>query len=308
MTAPTAPDFHDAARDLSRGAYAAISAYLIWGLTPVYFKALAVVGAGEIIAHRVLWSVLLLAVVLVAMRLRTGIDAIRSQPRLLLWLALSAVLVTSNWLVYVWAVNAGRVLEASLGYYINPLVTVVLGALVLGERMSRWQRIAFALAALGVANQIVQVGALPWVALFLATSFALYGLLRKQLAIDPLTGLFVETLLLAPLAFWYLGSLSAGGGLAFGQMGWRVDLLLAAAGVVTSLPLVLFAYASRRLRLATMGFLQYLAPTLMFGLGVLVYDEPFGTGRLTTFALIWAGLAIYSWDAWRRPAASRRAG
>ncbi|HEY5762495.1 MAG TPA: EamA family transporter RarD [Rhodocyclaceae bacterium] len=307
MTAPAAADPTDATRDPHRGAYAAIAAYLIWGLTPVYFKALAAVGAGEIIAHRVLWSVLLLAIVLLAARRRQGVEAIRRQPRLLLWLTLSAVLVTSNWLVYVWAVNAGRVLEASLGYYINPLVTVVLGALVIGERMSRWQRIAFALAALGVANQIVQVGALPWVALFLATTFALYGLLRKQLAIDPLTGLFVETLLLAPLALWYLAGLSASGELAFGQLGWRIDWLLVAAGLVTSLPLVLFAFGARRLRMATMGFLQYLAPTLMFGLGVLVYDEPFGAGRLTTFALIWAGLAIYSWEAWRRPA-GRHAG
>lgn len=301
MSTPAVTDPTSATRDARRGTYAAISAYLIWGLTPIYFKALGAVGAGEIIAHRVLWSVLLLAIVLLAMRLRSGIDAIRRQPRLLLWLALSAVLVTSNWLVYVWAINANRVLEASLGYYINPLVTVVLGALVLGERMSLWQRIAFALAALGVGNQIVQVGVLPWVALFLATSFALYGLLRKQLAIDPLTGLLVETLLLSPVALGYLAVLSAGGELAFGGLGWRTDLLLAAAGVVTSLPLVLFAHASRRLRLATMGFLQYLAPTLMFGLGVLVYDEPFGSGRLMTFALIWSGLALYSWDAWRRP-------
>lgn len=305
----TVPKLHmpgDATQEVRRGSLAAIGAYLIWGLTPIYFKALASVGAAEIIAHRVLWSVALLAGVLLLAKQGEGFQVIRRSPRILGGLAISALLVTSNWLVYVWAINAGHVLEASLGYYINPLVTVLLGALVLRERMNRWQKTAFSLATLGVINQIFHVGALPWVALFLATSFALYGLARKRLAIDPITGLLVETLLAAPLAVAYLMWLANVGTMAFSNQDWSVDLLLASAGLVTSLPLVMFAFAARRLRLATMGFLQYLAPTLMFILGVAVYGEPFGSGRLATFALIWTGLAIFSWDAWRTSPARPR--
>lgn len=283
-----------------RGVLAAVSAYVFWGIAPVYFKALGSVGAGEIIAHRILWSVVLLAVVLLVMRRTAGIDALRANPRLLLWLAGTTVLVTSNWLVYVWAVNAGRVLEASLGYFINPLVSVLLAALLLKERLRMPQRVAFALAALGVLNQIVQVGALPWISLFLAVTFALYGFLRKRLAIDPVSGLMVETLLAAPVALLYLRGLGVEGSLAFGHQGLGIDLLLVAAGAVTSLPLVLFTYGAQRLRLTTMGFLQYLAPTLMFLLGVLVYGEPLDAGRLATFVLIWSGLIVYTGDVVRQ--------
>ena len=290
-----------------RGVLAAVFAYVFWGIAPVYFKALGSVGAGEIIAHRILWSVLLLAVVLLLMRRRAGVDALRGNPRLLLWLAGTTVLVTSNWLVYVWAVNAGRVLEASLGYFINPLVSVLLAALLLKERLRRPQQVAFVLATLGVLNQIVQVGALPWISLFLAVTFALYGFLRKRLAIDPVSGLLVETLLAAPFALLYLHRLGADGSLAFGQQGLAVDVLLVAAGAVTSLPLVLFTYGAQRLRLTTMGFLQYLAPTLMFLLGALVYGEPLDAGRLMTFVLIWGGLLIYTWDVVRQSMAPRAA-
>lgn len=283
-----------------RGVLAAVSAYVFWGIAPVYFKALGSVGAGEIIAHRILWSVVLLAAVLLVMRRRAGFDALRANPRLLLWLAGTTVLVTSNWLVYVWAVNAGRVLEASLGYFINPLVSVLLAALLLKERLRRPQQIAFVLATLGVLNQIVQVGALPWISLFLAVTFALYGFLRKRLAIDPVGGLFVETLLATPFALLYLHTLGADGSLAFGHQGLVIDMLLVAAGAVTSLPLVLFTYGAQRLRLTTMGFLQYLAPTLMFLLGVLVYGEPLDAGRLATFVLIWSGLIVYTGDVVRQ--------
>lgn len=303
MSQPSA----DASATALRGVLAAVSAYVFWGIAPVYFKALGSVGAGEIIAHRILWSVVLLAAVLLVMRRVAGFAALRANPRLLLWLAGTTVLVTSNWLVYVWAVNAGRVLEASLGYFINPLVSVLLAALLLKERLRRPQQIAFALAMLGVLNQIVQVGALPWISLFLAVTFALYGFLRKRLAIDPVSGLLVETLLAAPVALLYLRALGADGSLAFGHQGLTVDLLLVAAGAVTSLPLVLFTYGAQRLRLTTMGFLQYLAPTLMFLLGVLVYGEPLDTGRLGTFALIWAGLLVYTWDVARQGVRAREA-
>lgn len=288
-----------AARDARRGAFAAIAAYFIWGVAPLYFKAIHSVAAAEIIAHRVLWSVVLLAGVLLALRQRTGFELLRRQPRLILWLGVGTLLVTSNWLVYVWAINAGRVLEASLGYFINPLVSVLLASLVLHERLRPAQWLAFALAALGVINQVLQVGALPWISLFLAVTFAIYGLIRKRLAIDAISGLFVETLLAAPLAMLYLRHLAQAGQLAFLHQGAFTDALLLAAGAVTSLPLVLFAYGARRLRLSTLGFLQYLAPSLMFLLGVTVFGEVLDGGRLLTFVLIWGGLAVYSADLWR---------
>lgn len=283
---------------------AAVAAYFFWGLAPLYFKALHAVPAAEIIAHRVLWSVLLLAGVLALTRQRAGLDLVRRQPRVLLWLSVCSLLVTSNWLVYVWAVNSGRVLESSLGYFINPLVSVLLGAMLLKERLRRWQWGAFALAVLGVLNQVAQVGALPWISLFLAITFAVYGLLRKRLEIDAVSGLFIETTLAAPLALAYLAQLGTTGELAFLHRDLATDVLLVAAGIVTSLPLVLFGYGARRLRLATLGFLQYLAPSLMFALGVTVFGESLDGGRLLTFVLIWAGLAVYSLDAWR---ASREA-
>jgi chloramphenicol-sensitive protein RarD len=295
-SSPNPPSAPSAAR---HGAIAAIAAYFIWGVAPLYFKAIHSVAAAEIIAHRVLWSAVLLAGVLLVLRQRAGIDLLRRQPRLILWLGLCTLLVTSNWLVYVWAVNAGRVLEASLGYFINPLVSVLLASLLLHERLRRAQWLAFGLAALGVVNQIVHVGALPWISLFLAVTFAIYGFLRKRLAIDAISGLFVETLLAAPLALLYLGHLAAAGQLAFLHQGNLTDLLLLSAGAVTSLPLVLFAYGARRLRLSTLGFLQYLAPSLMFLLGVTVFGEALDAGRLLTFVLIWMGLAVYSADVWR---------
>lgn len=298
---PTPPPSNDA----RNGAIAAIAAYVVWGLTPVYFKAIGQIGAGEIIAHRVLWSALLLVAVVLATRSLGSLLALRANPRVLWGLAASALLVTSNWLVYVWAVNDGRVLAASLGYFINPLVSAALGAVFLGERLSRLQRVAFGLAALGVVNQVIQIAALPWIPLFLATSFGLYGLLRKRLAVDPVHGLLVETLFAVPLAMAYLAWLAADGRLGFAHHGLATDLLLVAAGVVTSVPLILFVHGARRLRLATMGFLQYLAPTLMFALGVLAYGEAFDRGRLATFVLIWLGLAIYSWDLLRRSGPSR---
>jgi chloramphenicol-sensitive protein RarD len=296
MPTPT-PISADAAR---RGVFAAMGAYIIWGLVPIYFKALAHVGAGEIVAQRVLWSLFLMAGILLLRRDLAGIAALRAEPRRILGLVLSTLCITGNWLVFVWAVNAGRVLETSLGYYINPLVTMLLAMLFLGERLRPVQWVALGLAAAGVANQLWQLGALPWVSLVLAATFACYTLLRKLIAIDAFNGLFFETLFAAPLAAIYLLSVGQGGELAFGRFGTGTDLLLVAAGVVTAVPLVLFAYGARRVSLATMGFLQYIAPSLTFLQAVLIYDEPFGSAQLLTFALIWAGLVLYSADAWRR--------
>lgn len=296
MTAPAAADPTDATRDPHRGAYAAIAAYLIWGLTPVYFKALAAVGAGEIIAHRVLWSVLLLAIVLLAARRRQGVEAIRRQPRLLLWLTLSAVLVTSNWLVYVWAVNAGRVLEASLGYYINPLVYVLAGVVLLGERLRRLQLVAVVLAALGVVYLTVSGGVFPWAAISLALLFTGYGVIRKQAGIGAMPGLFIETTLLLPFALGWLLYLVALGKASFASGDAGLSGLLMLGGPITVVPLLLFAIAARSLSLTTVGFMQFLAPTLQFLTG-LYYGEHLTNAHLVCFACIWAAVVFFSYDA-----------
>jgi chloramphenicol-sensitive protein RarD len=287
-------------RDARIGALSAAGAFGLWGLTPLYFKALGSVPALEIIAHRVLWSVPLLALLLFFGGGWRRLAALRRSPRLIGTLALSATLVTGNWLVYVWAVNAGRVLETSLGYFIVPLVSVALGALVLGERLSGPQRAAVGLALAGVANQVLQLGALPWVSLTLALTFGLYGLLRKRLPLDSVSALMAEVLLATPAALIYLAWLVRHGETGFGRFGIATDLLLASAGVVTVVPLLLFSIGAHRLTLSTLGFLQYLAPSLMFLLGVFLYGEAFTASQLLTFGLIWAGLALYSLDLLRR--------
>ena len=302
MNALTSPS----AEATRRGAIAAVGAYFIWGLVPIYFKALAAVGAGEIVAQRVLWSLLLLAAILLVTRNASGWKTLRARPRRAFGLLLSALCITGNWLVFVWAVNAGRVLETSLGYYINPLLTMLLAMLFLHERLRRVQWLALGLAAAGVANQVWQLGALPWVSLVLAGTFATYTFLRKQIAIDAVSGLFIETLFVSPLALAYLFGLARSGESAFGRFGATTDLLLVAAGVVTAVPLLLFAYGARRVSLVSMGFLQYIAPSLTFLLAVLYYGEPFGPAKLLTFVLIWAGLALYSVDAWRTARAARQ--
>lgn len=292
----------DVRREARIGAACAVSAYAIWGLVPLYFKAVAAVSAFEIIAHRVLWSLLLLAVILLVMRNRSGFALLRERPWLWARVGAAAFFVTANWLIFVWAVNAGRVLETSLGYYVNPLVSVLFAFLFLGERLRRVQWLALALAAAGVLNQVVLLGYLPWVSLALAFTFASYGLLRKRIPLDAVSGLFFETLLAAPLALAYLAYLAAAGRLGFARGDLGLDLLVAASGVVTAVPLMLFAAGARRLPLTTMGFLQYLAPTLTFLLAVFVFGELFAPAQLLTFLLIWAGLALYSVDLLRRRA------
>lgn len=282
----------------ARGLAYALAAYLSWGMLPLYFKALQPVPAPEILAHRVLWSLLLLAGLLAA---RGGAAAFRAPFRRdkLPLLAVTTLLIAVNWLVYIWAVQVGRVLEASLGYFVNPLVNVLLGVAFLGESLSRRQKIAVALAAAGVAVLIVRAGAFPWVSLVLATSFGLYGLLRKRAAIDAVGGLLGETALLAPAALAYLLLRAHAGAGAFGSAA-GTSALLAAAGVITALPLVWFTLGVHRLRLSTMGLVQYVAPSGQFLLAVLIFREPFGRAHATAFAFIWASLALYSWDAFAR--------
>jgi len=275
------------------GLASAIFAYSAWGALPLYFKSLAGVGSLEILAHRIASSALLLGVGIALVRGREGFLALRhADPRALL---ASTVLIAFNWLLYIWAVQHGRVLEASLGYFVNPLVNVALGVAILKETLRPWQKVAFALAGTGVAALVVTTGRVPWIALVLACSFGLYGLVRKRADVEPVGGLFAETAILAPLALAWLGWLAHEGTGALGRT-TRETVLLALAGVITSLPLLAFGHALRRLKLSTMGIVQYLAPTGQFLLAVLVYDEPFGRAQAVAFGFIWGALAIYTWD------------
>lgn len=284
--------------NLRRGYILGLTAYTIWGLFPLYFKVVQSVPAVEIIIHRALWSALFGALLLMVWKHPGWFRELRDNPQRLAVLAFSGTLIASNWLIYVWAVNNGRMLEASLGYYINPLVNVLLGMVLLGERLRRLQWLAVCLAATGVAQQVWQVGSLPWISLSLALTFGFYGLIRKKAPVAALPGLVVETWMLVPLALGWLllhpDASSLQPAITDSSMIWW----LAAAGPITLVPLVCFNAAARHLPFATLGFLQYIGPTLVMLLAVLVYGEHLATSTLVTFAFIWAGLAVYSVDAW----------
>jgi chloramphenicol-sensitive protein RarD len=280
------------------GILAGVGAYAIWGLVPVFFKQIAEVPAVEIIAHRVVWAMLLMTA-LIGFGRGFG-DALRVAriPAQLAKIALAAALVVSNWLTFVWGVNNGHIVETSLGYFILPLLNVALGVLVLKERMRPLQWVALLCAAVGVAIEAARAGGLPWIALVLAGTFGIYGLLRKQLPLDAASGLFLETACMTPVALAWLGWLAFSAQGHFGGSGALSgrDLYLIATGPVTAIPLLLFAIAARRLPLSMLAFLQYLAPTIAFLIGVLLYHEPIDLQRMLSLAAIWAGLAVYSVD------------
>jgi chloramphenicol-sensitive protein RarD len=274
----------------------ALGAYLLWGAFPIYFKALKPVPALEILSHRILWSAVFLAgLVTLARRWPEYWFAFRSRRRLATY-ALSTALVTTNWLLYIWAVNAGRVLEASLGYFVNPLVNVLLGVVFLRETLRPRQAAAVALATLGVLVLVARVGAFPWVALALAFSFGGYGLVRKKADIDPVVGLLVETSLMAPLAALLIGARALDGSGGLGR-DLRVTALLLVAGVVTAVPLIWFAKGVRSLKLSTMGLIQYVTPTLQFLCAVVLFHEAFTRSHALAFGCIWVSLAVFSADA-----------
>ena len=281
------------------GPLTAAIAYILWGLFPLYIKQLGEVPAIEIVLHRSAWSLLFVIGLLVLLRRFAWILPVLRQPRTLALFALSAWLLAGNWLLYVWAVNAGRLLDASLGYFINPLVNVVLGYAVLHERPRPVQWAAVALAAAGVVWLAVGAGHLPWVSVVLALSFGLYGLLRKTATLGAIEGLALETAMLAPLAVGGLLWLAWQGLGVFGQGDWRTDGWLLLAGPLTAVPLLLFASGARRVSMATLGLMQYLSPSIQFLLGIFLYHESFSTGRGIGFGLIWAALALYSADSWR---------
>jgi chloramphenicol-sensitive protein RarD len=290
--------------DAARGALAAGACYLFWGLVPIYWRELAAIDAVELIAHRHLWSLCVLLLLVAARGGFAAVATVLRRPRAVALHLLSSVLLTTNWIVYVYGVNGGHVTECSLGYFLVPLVNVAAGRFLLHERLRRAQWLAIAAAAVGVGLLLVQLGELPWIALTLAGSWGAYGLMRKQSPVAGLTGLTVETLLLAPLALAFLLWRQRTGEGALGRVDLRLHLLLLSTGVVTALPLVLFAYGAQRLRLATLGLLQYIAPSVQLALAVWLYGEEFSRERATSFALIWAGLVLYSLDNLR---AQRRA-
>ncbi len=284
----------------STGVVYGLAAYLWWGLCPVYFKAVAHVPAGEILAHRVIWSCLLLLLILARRGQLAQVAAAVRDRRLVATLVCSTLLVATNWFTFIWAVAHARLLQASLGYFITPFVNVVLGMIVLRERLRPLQAASLALALVGVVVMGMKVGGLPAVSLILAFSFGFYGLLRKRAAVSGTVGLTVETAMLAPAALGYLVWLGRGDRLVFAHASLATDSLLVAAGVVTALPLVWFANAARRLPLGTLAFLQYLAPSGQFLLAVLAYGEAFSLHEGVSFGFIWAALVLFTVDAARR--------
>jgi len=295
------------ARTPLAGAGYALGAFGLWGAFPLYFKAVASVPATEVLGHRVVWSVAWVAVLLTVLRQWPAVRAVARDWRTLGMLAVSALLISCNWLIFIWAVAHDHVLQASLGYFITPLVSVLLGRIVLSESLSRQQWAAVGVAGAGVLWMLVGVGSVPWISLGLAATFGSYGLARKVIAVGSVPGLFIETALLAPLALGYLVVLGVEGTGRFGSGDVGFDLLLAAAGLVTAAPLILFAQAARRLRLASVGLFQYLTPTCQMLLAVLLFGEPFTSGQVITFACIWVALALYSTSAWRRRGGRRPA-
>lgn len=280
-----------------QGVLCALGAYFIWGLAPAYFKLIDYVPANEILAHRILWSAVFMLVLLTLGRRWPQVRRSLRRGRLLMALALTSVLIGSNWLLFIWAVNHHHMLEASLGYFINPLVNVLLGMLFLGERFRRWQWLAVVLASAGVLVQLWMFGSLPLIALGLALTFALYGLLRKKIGIDAQTGMLIETLSLLPAAAVYLFFVADTPTSHLSANGWHLNTLLASAGVLTTVPLLLFTAAANRLRLSTVSFFQYLGPTLMFLLAVGFYGEALSADKLYTFAFIWLALGVFIADA-----------
>jgi len=284
----------------TRGTLAALGSYLCWGLFPLFWKHLASVNAFELIAHRHIWSLATVAVLLVWLGGWPEVAAAFRQPALVRRTLAASALLTGNWLIFVWGVNTGHVIECSLGYFLAPLANVLIGRFVLGEPLSRRQSWALALAGAGVALLVVKVGHVPWIAFGIVATWAGYSLLKKKTPLAALPGFALETILLAPVALAFLAWLAFTGRGALGHADTATTLLILSSGVVTAVPLLLFAEAARHLRLTTLGLLQYLVPTCQFLLGWLVYREAFTADRAFAFALIWTGLALYGADLLRR--------
>lgn len=277
------------------GTVYALSAFVLWGILPVYWKLLQAVPAGEILAHRIFWSAVFVTAVLVYMG-RTNFSEILRNRRNRLSLLITGILIGGNWFTYIYAVHTDRIVEASMGYYINPLISIFLGLIVLKEKLNRVQWISLMLATTGVLIITLQFGRIPWIALILSGSFGLYGLIKKIMNLDALSSLGIETLLLAPIAGGFIVIQAVNGTGAFLTMDYGIDALLIFSGAITALPLYWFAQSARRIPLSRIGFLQYIAPTLMLVMGVIGYREPFTTVHTISFGFIWAALLLYSYS------------
>lgn len=277
----------------TNGWIAGFIAFILWGIFPIYFKAVDSVSSAEILAHRVAWCVPFMLVLMMILRKKLLIKEIFANKRLFAGLVLSTILISSNWYIFTWAVTHDQILATSLGYFINPIMSILLGVLFLHEKLTRLQWIAVVIVCLGVLNQIINYGQFPWIALSLATTFALYGFVRKKLQVDALNGLLVETGIALPVAaayiFWMLSEHSA----VFLQSSIKMDLLLILGGAVTALPLIFFAAAAKRIPLNSVGFIQFTAPTISFILATQLYHEALGKEQLVSFILIWIGLLFY---------------
>lgn len=293
---PTTPDVTEETREARRGILYGLLAYFIWGFFPLFFRQLSHVPPLQVLAHRITWSLFTLLFFLSAAGGWRRIRQAMRDGRTLLTLSATTLLIAANWFVFILAVDQGQVLQSSFGYFINPLVSVLLGFVFLRERLRPLQTASVAAAVVGVAVLTLDHGTLPWMALVLAFTFGLYGLLRKIVQVDALTGLFVETILLFPAASGYLVFVAVEGKGAFLTGPPVASLFLVLAGVITAVPLLWFAASARRLRLSTVGFLQYITPTIHFLLAVLAFGEPIDTAHLVSFGCIWAGLVLYSWD------------
>ncbi|WP_448554152.1 EamA family transporter RarD [Thalassotalea montiporae] len=294
-----------ASAQTNSGIINALAAYFMWGLAPMYFKALTAVGATEILIHRVVWSTLLLLVIVVVIRKWQPFINTITNKKVVASLAVTATLLGSNWYIFIWAVNNDHLLDASLGYYINPIFNVALGMIFLGERLRKWQGVAVALAIVGVLIQVAVLGTIPVISLVLAATFGIYGLVRKKLHVDSFVGLLIESLLLLPVALlgWLFFVSSDTSNMA--NNAWTLNTMLVLAGIVTTAPLLCFTAAAKRLTLASLGFFQYIGPSIMFMLATFYYQETLEPAKLATFACIWLALLVYSADSLRARKASK---
>ena len=293
--------------DSPRGFAFALTAYVLWGFLPFFMKAVAHIPASEVVAHRIVWSVPLAGLVLIWLGRTADIKAALRSPRMLAMATLTAVLITINWGIYVWAIGAGRAIETALGYYINPLFSIFLGAVLLKEKPDPAQMVAIGLAACAVAILAFDAGGLPWVSLGLCLSWGFYAFFRKTLPVGPNQGFFLEVLLLSVPAIGYIIWLESTGQGHFGDTGMTDVLWLLACGIVTAIPLMIYANGAKLLRLSTIGIMQYIAPTMIFLIAVFAFGEPFGTTKLIAFAFIWAALILYSGSMLRTARARRLA-
>ena len=302
MSANTSQDSRQTAREPAAGFLYAIGAYTLWGFMPLYVKLVDHVPPVELLAHRIIWSIPIAGIVLIVLRRTADLKAAFASPRTLAMAALTATLISTNWGVYMWAIMSDRALESALGYYINPLVNVLLGALLLGERFNRLQAAAIGCAVIAVTILTFRAGGLPWVSLALAFSFGFYGFFRKTLPVGPAQGFMLEVLILSIPALVIIWYVTAAGNGHFGPTGWPDIWLLMAAGPVTAIPLLLYVSGAKRLRFTTIGILQYIAPTMIFFLAIFVFGEPFSLWQFVAFCFIWAALALYTWSLFKASA------